>query len=272
MSKLNQVSNPSIYPANQSENTIKNNHIKKTNQSNLSFWDKFKNSLKKEIPAVTQSNTQYQATQFLNETFEIPKIAEMETKDSAVVYQWNETLEPYLPNSADQRVETHNPRDADKLPEQFLKDFNRINYTMTCLGLEMPEFSNQFTQEERLRFLIEFVTFPHAEKLCQIAHQGHLAEPYITLTMKNKNYDYIIPQSKENDKLTINIEKTEDNNYIITSRNEYYLKQIQPEKILENTVLFTERKSYLVSHNNGELTQDPNKNDLLTIKITQKYN
>lgn len=53
MSKLNQVSNPSIYSANQSENTIKNNHIKKTNQSNLSFGINLKILLKRN----TRSNT-----------------------------------------------------------------------------------------------------------------------------------------------------------------------------------------------------------------------
>ncbi|CAG9427913.1 hypothetical protein [Providencia alcalifaciens] len=50
MSKLNQVSNPSIYSANQSENTIKNNHIKKPIKAISLFGINLKILLKKKYP------------------------------------------------------------------------------------------------------------------------------------------------------------------------------------------------------------------------------
>ncbi|MTC58757.1 hypothetical protein GKR50_01840 [Providencia rustigianii] len=269
MSKINQVTTSQLHVTHHLENNVKNVEIKKINQTNDSFFNKFCQLFKNNT---AQSVTQNSANTFLKQTFSIPENAHMISASEQITYCWNESLDSYIPNAADQKIDTNNHGYTGKLPAQFIKDFNRMNYSMTFLGNDMPEFSNEFSQEDRLQFFAEFVTLPHAEKLCQIAHQGHLAEPYILLTLKNKNFDFIIPQSKENDKLKVNIEKTEDKKYIITSSNEYYLKQIQPEIILDKTILFTERKTHLITNQHDQLSLDPNQKDLLTFKITQKYN
>ncbi|SPY78851.1 hypothetical protein [Providencia rustigianii] len=231
MFKINQVTTSQLHVKPHLENNAKNVEIKKINQTNDSFFNKFCQLFKNDKNNTAQSVTQNSANTFLKQTFSIPENAHMISAGEQITYCWNESLDSYVPNAADQRIEAKNQDYSSVLPSQFIKDFNRINYSMTFLGNDMPEFSNEFSQEDRLQFFAEFVTLPHAEKLCQIAHQGHLAEPYILLTMKNKNFDFIIPQSKENNKLKVNIDKTEDKKYIITSSNEYYLKQIQPEII-----------------------------------------
>lgn len=266
MFKINQVTTSQLHVKPHLENNAKNVEIKKINQTNDSFFNKFCQLFKNEKISTKQSNLKTQAENFLKSTFIIPNHVKATSTENDVSYNWDMKLIPYTHESTEV-----NNTDSTGISNQFIRDLIGVNYSIKFLNQSITESNDSFFKNNKYQYFNEFLTHKHMKKLSQIAHQGHLAIPRGELKLHDYG-NYMISLSESNNDLKINIEKTEKNEYIITSNAKFNLRQIEPDVRFENTSLSVERKTYLSTDKNGDILEKQDQKDDLKIKITQKYN